>query len=326
VRSRRLAAVAVVAVSLGAATVLAVVRVRSTEVALDLKADEVTLTLPSDQPALGDALLVASLGAAGLSAVAVPNADGTVNADARVSTVLLTAVRNRRQSGRVTMDLSALALAAGTRVRAGVGSLANEYQLSLTGTLPDVAVLAVGAVHVLAPGAFDRRLSFDRPLPIMLRPDRDGDSSAVVDLDLSFKDTASVRLLHQVPTSGLRLLRVEQFVRPEHTGVREVSTIRSGILRYESLNGKARELRPGEELRFRDSRGEVTELRLAADGVRLLFHGRVAGMRSGPEQRSVMPTLLEYANAATGPGFIVASTVYVAGLAFTVLRWWRKPT
>lgn len=43
----------------------------------------------------------------------------------------------------------------------------------------------------------------------------------------------------------------------------------------------------------------------------------------GAERRSLMPTWLELLRAQHGLGLLWGSTLYLAGVAMGVLRWWR---
>jgi len=141
-------------------------------------------------------------------------------------------------------------------------------------------------------------------------------------------DTADApsALLSPLPVDSLFLFRVDRFDLAAQTLVREVSTIDSGVVYFESIDGSARPLRAGEGLHFTASRGEISGWRVADDGLLLRFVGRVRGMSagSGGIRRSLMPTVLDWLRAQHGLSLLWGSTAYVVGLFITVLGWWKQ--
>jgi hypothetical protein len=131
-------------------------------------------------------------------------------------------------------------------------------------------------------------------------------------------------LAPQLSVRGLSFARVDQFIGAGRSLVRRVSTILSGTLFLESLDGEKRQLRPGEELEFWESSGEIRMLRLEDNQIAVRYHGRVRGMTTGSGEglHSLMPTYLEWMRARHGLSLFWGATLYLSGLIAGVLRWW----
>jgi hypothetical protein len=100
-------------------------------------------------------------------------------------------------------------------------------------------------------------------------------------------------------------------------------SILSGSIYFEELNGQELKVRPGEEIRFENSQGEIESLELKEDGVVFQFRGRVHGMTAGSAEtsRSLMPTWLDWLKARRGLYLLWGTAVYLFGLIVGVLRW-----
>jgi len=114
---------------------------------------------------------------------------------------------------------------------------------------------------------------------------------------------------------------------PEGLPVREVSTILSGSIYLEELNGQELKLRSGEAIRFEGSRGEIDVLDFKDDQIVVQFHGSVKGMTAGSSEvgRSLMPTWLEWLKARRGLYLLWGTAIYLYGLVVGAMRWLRAP-
>lgn len=106
--------------------------------------------------------------------------------------------------------------------------------------------------------------------------------------------------------------------------VRRLSTILSGTLYLEALDGRAYPLRYGEALDFDHAEGVIRSLDVQKEQTVLRFRGQVRGMRTGwaDAQRSLMPTFLEWLKARHGLYLLWGTTLYILGLIGGILRWW----
>jgi hypothetical protein len=123
----------------------------------------------------------------------------------------------------------------------------------------------------------------------------------------------------------LAFFRVAEHSEHDVSIVRKLSTITSGTLYFEALNGATRTLRAGEALRFGEARGEIRTLRLGKDQLTLNFQGRVRDMRTGSDDnpRTLMPTWLDWLRAQHGLSLLWGTTFYLFGMALAVLRWFK---
>jgi len=146
-----------------------------------------------------------------------------------------------------------------------------------------------------------------------------------VNLDLTFLTLPQKIALMPLPIRDLSLLRIEDRRGPEGLPVRRVSTILSGTIYFEELNGQELKLRSGETIRFEGLQGEIGSLELKDDKIVLQFRGRVRGMTAGSSDtsRSLMPTWLEWLKARRGLYLLWGTAVYLFGLIVGVLRWLR---
>jgi hypothetical protein len=111
--------------------------------------------------------------------------------------------------------------------------------------------------------------------------------------------------------------------------VRPMSSILSGALYLDSLNGKRVDLRPFDNLRFTHSEGRLRTLALAPSSnsrLALDFHGFVEGMRGGTQEagRSLMPSILQYVAAQSGLALYWGTVVFLFGLFMSIGRLWRS--
>jgi hypothetical protein len=148
--------------------------------------------------------------------------------------------------------------------------------------------------------------------------------SGGVDLDIELPDGTAGGFAPSISIQDLELFRIDEYTTSDQTLVRRLSTVESGTLYFESLNGRERRLRPGELLHFEDVRRDIRTLRSHGGHFRLQFHGYVRGMRFGSSEsrRSLMPTYLEWLKARHGLSLFWGTKLYIFGMIVGVLRWW----
>jgi hypothetical protein len=305
-------------------SVLLFARTRETEIELDLDLSEASF-VSSRLQILADAIGVTSLGVAGLREIQIPRArdrgaETLTAAGAEPELGFRLSVGEGARPG--TVALAALSLPAGTRVWLRSADTPRQYRLSLRG--PDLRLRAEvsGVVNVGTSGTATGPVDFGAPKAVLLQPGSSG-----VDIDVALLDGARAAFSPQLRAEAVSFFQIEQFADADRTLVRPLSTIRSGTLYLESLNGQERRLRPGQGLRFGSSVGEIRTLEVRDGRVGLRFHGRVRDMTSGAgdTRRSLMPTYLEWLQARHGLSLLWGTTLYVFGLAMAALRWWRTP-
>ena len=131
----------------------------------------------------------------------------------------------------------------------------------------------------------------------------------------------------QVPIERLAMRRVDEFGDRGLSIVRTVSTIVSGTLFFESLNGLRRPLQSGEALRFERSSGEMRTVQLEPGHLTMGFNGWVSGMKTGSDEspRSLMPTWLDWLRARHGLSLLWGTSVYLFGIGLAVVKWFKAP-
>jgi hypothetical protein len=318
-----------VAVALGLTlllvSILLFVRVPATEIELDLVLSEVSFVLSSAQR-LSGALGLSALGVSGLREVGLP-ADARRDASRRGGSdgaeVAIRLSVDSSGTHRGTVDLAPLILPAGTQVWVRRTGVSRQYRISLKSPQASKVVLGAdvnGPVRVAPSGAPAEAHDFPSPRAVVFEPGSDE-----VDLDVTFLSGADTAFSSNISVRQVSLFRIDEFRDPNRTFARRTSTILSGALYFESLNGQELKLRPGTGLQFERTDGEIRTLELGDHGLIVKFHGTVLGMTAGPGEtrRNLMPTYLEWLTARHGLSLLWATTFYLFGLLLSALRWWR---
>ncbi len=292
------------------ASVLLFAHVRETEIEIDASLTQLSFTLTKAQ-ALTGAVDLASLGVSGLRELQLPQSPPYL-----APVISLSAATANLRHGVVT--LSPLLVPAAAQIDLACSDVANQYRLSITAPNLVLTPAAFGPVNISVPGSPSRALDFTIPKPILLRG-----GPADVGLDLTFAALPQTPISPQLKVRQVSFSRIDQFLQPDQTIVKRLSTILSGTLSFESLNGEELRLRPGEELRFEQSEGEIRSVALAANHIDFTFHGRVRGMTAGTGEghRSIMPTYLDWLKARHGLSLLWGTAFYLFGIAAAALRW-----
>ncbi len=322
-RSRRRWAIPSVAIAtLACASVMLFARTSSTEVAMELKVSEFSFVLPTAQ-ALTDEMTVSRVGVSGLTAIDLPDPQPGPGATRREPDIYVAADGSGPYAGAVSVN--AIVLPAGSRITLKKLDGTGRYALTLRGATSELAVSVIGPTRLVVPPTVNDVRRFPFPRRVTLMPD-----PRLVTLDVTIADTSRKRRTFRspLPAESLFFFRIDRLDDALHTLVRQVSTIDSGTLYFESINGGARPLRAGEAIHFARSHGEISDWLLADDGIVLRFRGRVAGMSSGSGdiRRSLMPTVLDWLRAQHGLSLLWGTTAYGVGLFITVLGWWKRPS
>jgi hypothetical protein len=319
---RRWPVVAAFLVTLVIASVLLYGEVPETDVELGVRATEIVFTVPGQQK-LGEGVRLSSVGLGGLAEAEIPQSASSGVLVFRPSgpggDLRLSLAPDLSRGG--SLDLEPFILPAGTRLWLRHTGVPHEARLSLSGPALMLLASVSGPLTLSQPGVGVRRLEFVAPKAIVLRG-----SALPLDVDLRFLEPVRTPLLSDVGVSEMSLARIDEITEPGRTVVRRRSTILEGTLRFESLNGRERKLRPGEVLELRRAEGEVRALQVERDHLSLQFHGRVAGMETGGEgnRRSLMPSYLEWLYARRGLELLWATALYLFGLSAGVLGWLGK--
>ncbi len=303
------------------ASLLLFARVPETDVELDLTVSGVRFMLAREQVIAG-AMRVSRLGASGLSGVqlppeAEPSARPGQSSSAERSAIRLSVDESGKRPGVAT--LAPLALSAGTAV--GLQPLDGPHEYALSIHAPGAAMRADvnGTVNLALAGLAPWDVEFRSPRPIVLRAGAND-----VDLSVTFPAPTPSPFSPQLSIRDLSLFRIDEFSEGDRSLVHRTSTVLSGMLFLESINGEERHIRPGEALQFEKSDGEIRELRLNDNGIGLRYRGRVRGMMTGSGEglRSLMPTYLEWLRARHGLSLLWGTALYSFGLISGALKWW----
>jgi len=297
--------------------------VTKTEIEVDAKLSEFSF-VSSQQQELSDLLVLSSLGVSGLKEVHLPRALGPSaealrGDDGNAQPLRLISKHTAQKQGAIS--LAPLSLHSGTPITVRLGTDPYQYRISMKGSTLPVRVSVQDSLQVLVARSSVQSIDFGSPKPLILQPDPNG-----VNLEITLERPPQNLLPAPLSISGLALLRIDERVEPQRTVVQEVSTILSGMMRFESVGGKERSLPSGEMIQFENSWGEIRRFQVNEDHLTIEFQGQVQGMKTcvGKTCKSLMPTSLEWLWAQHLLPSVAAATAYVFALVMGGMRWWKR--
>jgi hypothetical protein len=221
-----------------------------------------------------------------------------------------------------TVTLNPLDLAGGVRVHVSESRVPTAGRIVLSGSHTAIRATLYGPVEIDLPGRGTRAPVLKIPSSLVVET-----QPGEVDLELAPTAGSVIEFSPQLSIKELALSRIDEFQSVDGTTAHAVSTILSGTIYLESLNGEPRALRPRELLQFDDVRGVIRTLKLEDGHVTVAFSGTVRGMRSGwgANPASLMPTWLAWLQARHALSLLWGTTLYLFGLIAAVLRWWKAP-
>jgi hypothetical protein len=310
---------AALGVTLAVVSILLFARVHETAIEIEVTATEVSFTLASDQ-VLTVGFVPSRLGIAGLSESDWTSVDagtpGAPTLNRQSPAISLTVTGQEAQRGMVTLDQAMIP--AGTPVTIRRASGPRDFQLTVSAPHLTLRTAVVGPVLVGVVGG--RAGVINPPIPTAI-PVIAGDDG--LDIDLAFPSLPQRPIAPQLKIRDIGFSRIDQFLGTQESVIQRVSTIVSGVMYFESLNGSERRLRSGEELRFARSEGILRAIQLTESGIVVQFHGRVGGMATGTgdTRRTLMPRYLEWLQARHELALLWGSSLYLFGLVMATLRW-----
>lgn len=305
-RRQRWPVAVVFAFTLLLASILFFTRVRDTSIDLQVVLSEVELSFSADRP-WTDAMQLSSLGASGLKNVIVPAGAETVP---RSSIKLSVATRQR--SGQLT--LAPIFLPANSRVWLRTSDAPGSYRMSVQAKDGQFRADVLGAINIAGTGAVE---TFRSPQGFLLNG-----GSLETELEFVFLNREQNPFIEHLPLQTISMFRVEQFNDGDRVLARKISSVISGTLYFESLDGRERKLRRGETLEIQSSNGVLERIGVSDGKVVLEFHGSVTAIKAGDDSRTdLMPTCLEWLQARHGLSLMWGAGIYLFGLVMGVMRW-----
>jgi hypothetical protein len=219
-----------------------------------------------------------------------------------------------------TVTLAPLALPEGVEMRLASTGVPTNRRISLNGASAPVRITVNGPVHVDVATPESSDLDFETPKPLVIQTAEEGSV-----LELVVAPGTAPEFSPQISVEKLAFTQIDEFQTATGTTAQTISTVLSGTLYLESLNGAEHQLRPRELLHFDDIRGVVRTLKVEDDHITINFRGKTRGIRSGWGDRpsNLMPTYFAWLQAQHGLSLLWGTTIYIFGVVATILRWWR---
>jgi hypothetical protein len=321
-RNRHWSAILILVITLAVVSILLFAHVKTTDIELDVSLSELNFRLPREQ-VFTNVMKLSTFGASGINMIQLPrigNEDARTLFDSTGSGYSMQLSNATDSTTTGTITLGSIVFPAGSRIWLHSTDLPTQYRLSFKNPGLRLQADVNGLIGLRLTGMPYKKMNCTSPRSIDLQS-----GSGIVDLDLSFLNSLKGVFSTQTTIDSLSFFRVDENRAQAHTLIRQVSTILSGTLYFESLGGQEHHLRLGEEINFKISRGEIRTLELKDDHIAFAFHGRVQGMTSGIEEHrySIMPTYLEWLKARHGLTLLWGTTFYFFGLIYGAWRWWK---
>jgi len=314
--------ITLLAVTLIIVSLLLFAHVSSTEIELDLLVSEVSFRIP-EQQALTNDINASSLGVSGIHEIQMPRSQtkeeqAFQSQDETGLAVKLTPRAGDEQKGSVT--LSALIIPAASRIDLSPADNPQQFRLSVKGKGMELSVGVNGMLEIAQAGMPSEQVIYISPKSFIFKS-----TAGEITLDMGLRTDTKKIFSIQIPVDSLSLFNVDEHTGSDNKIVRHLSTILSGTLYFESLGGKEKKLRFGQEIRFESSKGIIRTLDLKDDHIAFAFHGSVEGMTTGGDNNpvSLMPTYYEWLSSRHGLSLLWGTTLYLFGIILGVLRWWR---
>lgn len=318
-RRKRWPVALALALTLAAASILLFLRVPRTEIELEASVSELAFRLSAEQ-ALTQTAQLRFLGIAGIEGIDLPTGfDAIPGQDSMPAHALAihASASDTQCQGSITLDR--MILPRDARIWLRQPNSAHGVQMSSKAAGAVIHVTVDGCVRVGSASGAPWPANGARTLAVRLGTDE-------VDLDLEVAPGARVAFEPFVRANDVTFTRVDRVARDNVTLVRYVSTIKSGTLYYQSLDGEERKLRFAEPIRFARSDGELRSIEVDQVQIAIRFHGDVSAMASGTEKhaRSLMPTYLEWLKANHSLSLLWATALYAFGVVMSLLKWWTR--
>lgn len=222
-------------------------------------------------------------------------------------------------SGQVSLD--AIHAESGVRValaRAPAGTGATVY---LSGVETSAKIVLAGVISVKSGNNMKEERDFGRGRPASAR----ASDTTNLGLDMRFEGEPDVHFPAHIMISDLSLNRVEE---ADIKGKRRsVSTVLSGEIYNESMNGSSYKLRKSEWLTLEGVNGELRSMQMTERGIQFDYHGEVTGIEVGSNnnRRSLMPNWLEWFGARHSVKMLWGAFIWLTTTLFGVIKWWKRP-
>jgi len=221
-------------------------------------------------------------------------------------------ISSESASGSIT--LQAIHVPAQTRVSITPRRDPGRLKLTLEGDALKIKVSLHGRLQLTQEGATEA-VDFLRPHLALF-----SSGTNAIELDITFAHADALQFSSQIAVERLLFEHVLRF-----DGVdRPVSSVISGEVYFEALNGRKINLRAGQKLSFENIKeGRIRQIRIEPGFAALQFHGTVKEINIGSvdNPRNLMPTVLEWLQARHGLSLVWGSALYIFGFVSTALRW-----
>ncbi len=295
--------------------------VSETGIGLEARVSELGVTVPTRQ-ALTSLTRLTSLGISGVATFTIPRSETgkpeTIPASNQSgSAVFLETKTGQQESGTIT--LTSITLPAGTDLHLQKTGVKDTFRVTLKH--PEVTLnIGLKGDVMIAANSPASMYSFPTPHAMVITPEEDK-----LVLEVAFSDSLPIELARQLTVSGLSMSRINQFLELDRSLVYNSSTLLEGTLNFEAFNSRSYSLYPGQLIRLVAPKGEIGALSLDRKDIGISFRGDVQDIVTGTnDERSLMPSVLEWLQAHHGLSLLWGSTLYVFGLLYGMYRWWSS--
>jgi serine/threonine protein kinase len=284
-------------------------RVERTPVHAELRAEGVRFRLAAASAPWDRALVLSSLGIAGLDEVTLPSRDNIPARKVATPTLFLKAVRD---SSGISID--PIRLPAGSVIGVKPTGVGGTVQLSMGDSLPSIPVSVSGRIAVSIPEHPPDTIPF-RIDQIQLAAPR-----GALDLELGFDGTGAARPLASLEVIGVSFEEVSRFRDEEQVADERTSMITSGSFGLAIGNRPSHTMQQGEELPLHGFKGTIRDLAVDSLAVGLTLEGTIDSL---PPALGSMPSKMEVFWSEHRLASVGGGLLYMGLLALVALYWKR---
>lgn len=292
-------------------------RVRQTQIDLDLSCTALSFVVAQQKQILpNDGWELAELGVGGQTSTVELPLSAAVPERKITGGYVRMVVDKQKTSG--TLNAQTLTLPTNTRVYISLlAADAGRYRLTLQGADPSLVVQLSGPVHLDAGTNSMTLVTID--------------SSSVhcgtgeCNLDITPSASGLIKF-SEIQINDLSLVSMSPTGEDSRAVGQQLSTILSGRVILNALNGKESTLREGDRLQLKNASGFLRVSRSKNDQFDVRFSGNASDLaiHHGATSSILMPTWLESLQASPHFSLLWGTSMYVFGLLLGIMRWWGK--
>ncbi len=312
-------------ITLGIISALSGIRRNSTDIEIEVIADEVDISIPYVQK-LTVAAPLQALSSVGHNNIHIPrNVDSTGKLQSKsdvnwshvkisVPEISKDSTLEKPEAGRIT--LAPLSLPGSSKLRIRALPVINQHAMLLSQDNINIKLTLSGLISLQGGKAQPLEKNFGKGRSLNI-------SNLGEDIDIVLTIAQDQSLFERAITiNKIDLIKIYR----DQVGKSDFqeSTIHSGTIIFNELTREPRPIRDREIIRLKFLEGQIIRLRLVENKISFKLYCRVNELTSGNDDslKNLMPTWLEWLSAQHNILLLWGSIIYIFGVVLSIKRWW----